>query len=300
MAVRFKAEEFPELGGHDMTDNILDAYNYKPAGRPRPRPIIAPRTLDESTSFASAKSGAEEHVNVIIPRKAPKKTRRVALDRTMGGPMGATIKASQPMSNGGSQGGGGGAGASGRAPLQRPIPAPPSRPVSADPFAAEELPLTEDSGSAATARMFEGAHRAFGSDLKRKALDDEYNRPAKGRTMGTSRSLAAPQEIRAPHVVFASTSGSAHTLSVPTIQNVQRVQLDDGIHALTASNSENLDDPEDLFGTMVTYADIKENKDVWVDFLSSPILAIAATLQISAIACEDCSIHICSTASGRK
>lgn len=272
-AMQFRPDEFPELAAADMTDKILEDYKYNPPHRRK-----APqKPLSVTTSFTAAPAGAQEHVNVIIPRKAPKKApRRIGLSGMMGGAAAAT--------NGSASASGG------RAPLARPA-LTPQRGTAADAFAfAADQPLSDSPVAAATARMFERGAFDRDSALKRKASEDDFGRGApKGRTMGReSRNLGPVQEIRAPRVAISASTGSGHLLPVPSIQSVLRVQQDEGQGVFTAENSTD--------GGNTTIALAVNGKESWVDFIPSPALAIVANTCMCAVASEDGMIRVFSPA----
>lgn len=274
MAARFEAKEFPELAGFEATDEILQSYNYKPAGRSR----APPKLLSVSQTFAQPQSAGPEHVNVIVPRKAPPK-KRLPLSASMG----------TAMANGSSSAGLSSTGLSStglRPPMRGPEPAQQSG--FGDAFSNTELqPYTPGSRSAATAAMFDDLHS---SDRKRKAPEEDYGRTPKGRSMGSSRALAPVQELRAPRVSLGVTGGSGvgRLLPVPSIQNVLRVQQEDGAGVLTAENAAG--DGHNA----VRFA--KDGKDQWIDFIPSPALSIVATASLCAVACEDGTIRVYSVA----
>lgn len=286
VAIAFKAAEFPELSVPEQTQKVLDEYEYIPKRR-----RAAPKILSTSTSFAAAPAGATEQVNIIVPRKGkPKERRRVNLSGTMTG--GA-------KANGSASGGGGG----GRPPLQRPISPPPARRGAADAFAAAaDDHISFSTPSAATASMLRNARGAFdydadsarAGDKRRASIEPESGRTPKGRNMGSSRTLAPVQEIRAPRVVIASGvgQGSSISLPLPSIQSALRVQQEDGPGVFTAENGEG-DDAH----YSVTFS--QGGKDLWLDFVPSAILAIVATSKFCAVACEDGSVRVY-TVAGRQ
>lgn len=287
IAIAFKAAEFPELSVPEQTQKVLDEYEYQP----KRRRAAPQKMLSTSTSFSAAPAGATEHVNVIVPRKGkPKERRRINLSGTMTG-------GAQPNGSSISAGGGGGGG---RPPLQRPVSPPPQRRGAVDAFAAAaDDNISFGSPSAATASMLRNARVAFdydsesahAGDKRRASTEPESGRTPKGRNMGSSRSLAPVQEIRAPRVIIASGGGQGSTisLSLPSIQSGLRVQQEDGSGVFTAENG-----TDDKPHHSVTFA--QGGKDLWLDFLPSAILAIVATSKFCAAACEDGSVRIYTTA----
>lgn len=295
MAVSFRPEEFPELGLPDMTQQILDEYNFKPV---RKRKAL---TLGPSSSFAAPAPGGEEKVNMLQPRKGKAKPRKINLQGTMtGGAISANSRSSSSMG----MGGGGG-----RVPLQRPEESngrSPQRPAlhtepgggALDAFArAADEPLSMASGSAATARMLEGARGLFddrdrsrggerGSSAgeKRKAslsIDDDYGRPAKGRSLGASRPLPPVQEIRAPLITISggSLGGGVKPLPFPRPQTGIQTNQEDGNGSFKAENVETTQEYS------VTFS--QGGNDLWMDFLPSPVILITATSQFCAATCLD-------------
>ncbi|BEJ17036.1 hypothetical protein CspHIS471_0604370 [Cutaneotrichosporon sp. HIS471] len=308
MAISFRPEEFPELGQPEMTQMILDEYNFKPA---RKRKAL---TLGPSSSFAAPAPGGEEKVNMLQPRKGKPKPRKINLQGTMtGGAMAANGRSSSSMSIGGG---------GGRAPLQRPEEGngrSPQRPAlhteprggALDAFArAADLPLSMSSGSAATARMLEGARGMFedrdrsrrdmydergshaGAGEKRKVsldTEDNYERPAKGRSLGASRPLPPVQEIRAPLVTISggNVGGGVKPLSVPRAQTGLQTNQEDGHGSFKA---ENVGATQEY---SVTFS--HGGEDRWKYFIPSPAILITATSQFCAVACQDGTVYTYST-----
>ncbi|KLT43237.1 WD40 repeat-like protein [Cutaneotrichosporon oleaginosum] len=309
MAVSFRIEEFPELGLPEMTQMILDEYKYKPA---RKRKAL---TLGPSSSFAAPAPGGEEKVNMLQPRKGKPKPRKINLHGTMaGGAVGANGRSSSSMSMGGS---------GGRAPLQRPednIGRSPQRPVlhteprggALDAFArAADEPLSMGSSSAARAHMLEGARGIFddrdrdrargrayddreyprGGEKRKASMsgDDDYGRPTKGRSLGPSRALPPVQEIRAPLVTISggSLGGGVQPLPFPRPQTGIQTNQEDGNGSFKAVNVES---PQ---GYSVTFS--QGGSDLWMDFLPSPAIIIAATSQFCAVTCLDGTVRTYST-----
>ncbi len=325
MALTFVKGEFPELGEPEMTQMILDEYNFKPA---RKRKALA---LGPSSSFAAPAPGGEEKVNMLQPRKGKPKPRKINLQGTMtGGAMGANGRSSSSMG----MGGGGG-----RAPLQRPEESngrSPQRPVlhpeprggALDAFArAADEPLSMASGSAARARMFEGARGMFddrdrrgdayddrersrrdmyddrdryrersrtGDKRKASISDDDYGRPAKGRSLGASRPLPPVQEIRAPLVTISggSLGGGVKLLPFPRAQSGIQTNQEDGSGSFKAENAEAPKKSKLSF--------VQGGNDLWHGFLPTPATLIVATSQFCAAACSDGTVHTYSTIGGRQ
>ncbi|KAK8853078.1 hypothetical protein IAR55_003779 [Kwoniella newhampshirensis] len=276
-AISFDPEEFPELAEPEATDVVLREYGYKP---PQQRQISRAASVNPVGQMANGfgpSTSSSTVVNVLQPRKGKTKNRRIDLAN-------------------------GGASTNGRS-LQPPA---------ADPFGG---PIQNFGSSAqeATAQMFQEASSAFGNasrqangDLgsspriaaKRKAhlfVNEDGDRPVRGRIMPTTqaRQDAAVQVIRAPRILTpSSSSSSSRSLSVPQVQSVVRAtQTDSSSKAayLEAHNAIN-----DTGQTIITFS--KDGENLWIDYLPSPVLAIAVSSSFSAVACEDSSVRVYSPA----
>ncbi|OCF74130.1 protein HIR1 [Kwoniella mangroviensis CBS 8886] len=271
-AVSFSPSEFPELGQPEMTEKVLEEYDYKPKRQPARGASIQP--LSVSNSFGPSASTSSV-VNVLQPRKKGQgSNRRVDLQN--------------PASN--------------SRPLQ-----PPSR----DPFSGPIQQFGDSSGhQASTAKMFEDAHTAFANGgqqvnggspragLKRKAAltSEEETRAVRGRLMATTPANTAPVEVlRAPLIAAqAGPSSSGRSLPVPQVQSVVRAALphNEGSGYLEAHNA-----PSAEGVNKITF--VKDGQGQWVDYLPSGVLSLAVTAKLCAAAMEDGSVMIYSP-SGRQ
>nr|XP_018260715.1 uncharacterized protein I303_06430 [Kwoniella dejecticola CBS 10117]OBR82873.1 hypothetical protein I303_06430 [Kwoniella dejecticola CBS 10117] len=268
-AVSFDPTEFPELGKPELTQQILDEYEYKPK-RGLARAVSTQPPLSVTNSFGPS-SSASATVNVLQPRKKGSSSRRVDL--------------SNPASNSRS--------------LQ-----PPAR----DPFAAPIQEFGGSIGhQASTAQMFEDARNAFSAaaanggsptaGLKRKAVfAEDESRAVRGRLMGTTQSDNSPIEVlRAPRVaISAGPPSRGRTLPVPQIQSVVRAALlpSEGTSHFQAQNAKTQDEL-----TKISFS--KDGQGQWVDYLPSPALYLAITSKMSAVATEDGVVTIYSPAGRR-
>ncbi|BEI86202.1 hypothetical protein CcaverHIS002_0604890 [Cutaneotrichosporon cavernicola] len=231
----------PELGQPEMTQMILDEYNFKPA---RKRKAL---TLGPSSSFAAPAPGGEEKVNMLQPRKGK--------------------------------------------------PKPQPRGGALDAFArAADQPLSMSSGSAATARMLEGARGMFEDrDRSRRDMYDDRGSHAgagekrKGRSLGASRPLPPVQEIRAPLVAISggNVGGGVKPLPVPRVQTGLQTNQEDGHGSFKA---ENVGATQEY---SVTFS--HGGEDRWKYFIPSPAILITATSQFCAVACQDGTVYTYST-----
>ncbi|WRT70374.1 uncharacterized protein IL334_007372 [Kwoniella shivajii] len=272
-AISFDPSEFPELGQPEMTQKVLDEYEYK-TKRHVPQVISAQAPLSISNSFGPSASTSSA-VNVLLPKKKVKGTNR-------------RIDLANPASNSRS--------------LQ-----PPSR----DPFSGPIQGFSSSSGhQASTQQMFEDAHNAFGNGsrqingdspragLKRKPVlfAEEETRTVKGRLMPTTEpNLTSVEVLRAPRVAVQSgPSSSGRSLPIPQIQSIVRATLPqaEGTGYLEAHNSTTIDGTNKIIF-------VRDGESQWVDYQSSAVLALAVTSKVCAAACEDGSVVVYSP-SGRQ
>ncbi|WWC91557.1 uncharacterized protein L201_006503 [Kwoniella dendrophila CBS 6074] len=274
-AVSFDPAEFPELGKPELTQRVLDEYEYK-TKRQIARAVSTQAPLSVSNSFGPSASSSSV-VNVLQPKKKVKGSNR-------------RIDLSNP--------------GSGSRSLQ-----PPSR----DPFSGPIQDFASGSGhQASTAQMFEDARNAFANGhgtsqvngdspragLKRKAIlfGEEETRAVRGRLMNVEQNGTTPVKVlRAPRIAIqAGSSSSSRCLPIPQIQSVVRATLspNEGIGHLEAHNSPSEDG-------IIKVSFVKDGQGQWVDYLSSAVLALVVTSKFCAIATEDNSVIVYSP-SGRQ
>nr|XP_019010171.1 uncharacterized protein I206_04639 [Kwoniella pini CBS 10737]OCF48952.1 hypothetical protein I206_04639 [Kwoniella pini CBS 10737] len=270
-AVSFYPVELPELGQPELTQKILDEYEYKPKrGLTRAASIQPPLSI--TNSFGASAAPSSTVVNVLQPRKKNSANRRVDLSNPA-----STSRSIHPATN--------------------------------DPFAAPIQAFGGSNGhQASTAQMFEDARNAFSNNTangdspgragsKRKAVFGEDDaRAVRGRLMSTAQNDNHPVEVlRAPRVsVQGGSTSSQRQLPVPQIQSVVRAALsqEEGSAYFQAQNSHS---PDGL--TKISF--VKDNQGRWVDYASSSVLALAVTNKVCAAAHEDGSVVVYSPAGRR-
>lgn len=180
-------------------------------------------------------------------------------------------------------------------------------PPPADPFSGPIQGFASPStAQASTARMFEDAHRAFGSSSagtasnsprtgdKRKA-SGSYEDPTRG-LRGRGMPLQQPVQqsevhiIRAPMVAPSSsgTGSSVADLPHPQVQSILRTQpIGNGNRGIYLE-ARNTSDPKEK--NVLSYFTADEQR--WMDYLPKAALAATITKQFCAVACEDGSLRV--------
>lgn len=195
------------------------------------------------------------------------------------------------------------------APPRQSSPGPSTYRQSAFDGPIQDQFTSPSQAQATTASMFRDANTAFGNGggragspskagSKRKAGDLMDDRARKGRMMtssGNGKASAEVVEIRPARTIQAgSGSTSGPKLPIPTIQSILRVKPSGGIgeqldHYLEVENAK---DKEGRNKVMLNY----EDGVVWVDYLPSPVLALAVGVKGSVVGCEDGSVVVYSPA----
>ncbi|ORY28137.1 putative transcription corepressor [Naematelia encephala] len=273
-AVHFTEAELPDIAPHNVTDEILAEFDFKPPPRATPRPLPAAPTASSTGFGPSVSSGG--HVNVLQPRKAKPK------------PLNG--KKRIDLSGGGDSRASNGFG-------------PPNNFQDADAFSSAPIqPLASPSAAqASTARMFRDAHSAFGNGTsdgdnvraghKRKAslLVEGAERVPKNRTMGgSSVRTGEVSEIRAPRVPVAGPSGqSGRFLPLPGVQNVVRTQFQGS--ELEAQNAVQA-------GQRNKIVLRRDGQDQWIDYVPCGITILSVSDKFGAAAGERGELFVYSSA----
>lgn len=147
---------------------------------------------------------------------------------------------------------------------------------------------------------------------KRKAsIDGPASTPRvpKGRTMGSDKAkdTGPVKELRAARVMPASSSQSTGValLPVSTVQTLLRVKLEqtDTSDCIEGINSDNQSECQNLASYLTAdHSEINyrtDGKIVWLDFLPSAVLDLVITESFVAVACEDATLNVYSTAGRR-
>ncbi|ADV24167.1 protein HIR1 [Cryptococcus gattii E566] len=279
-AIQFEPSEFTDLADFSATELVLREYDYKP--KRAHQPLAVHSSVPSITNGFGPSTTTSTHVNVLQPKKGKAK-RRVDL------------------SNGNAS-----AGPSGGPSRQSLRPPPPADPFSG-PIQGFASPST---AQASTARMFEDAHRAFGSSSagtvsnsprtgdKRKASGsyEDPTRGLRGRGMPLQQpaQLSEVQIIRARMVAPSSsgTGSSVADLPHPQVQSILRTQpIGNGSRGiyLEARNTSHPDEKN-----VLGYFTADEQR--WMDYLPKAALAVTITKQFCAVACEDGSLRVYSPA----